>query len=250
MVSEAVEKAEYSRIEIFPMGGLVYITEDVFEKEPQFALKIVQLFFAKIEKLRQPAHPDSPCLEMADISLLWRLCVRPELMEYLFERCERDEEKLEAGDADAMRSVHLGITIACDYANLLYSRAELCMTLGQSDYIVQEDPDAPISTRPDELPILSERRIIAEDQLVDYFNTVAYSHEEANLRMIRYYASLQIDMRRNYRHLFVVHTETAAPCVQSWKQEIETITEVITPEEFIEELDKDGKASKFDFGTT
>lgn len=99
----------------------------------------------------------------------------------------------------------------------------------------------------DSFPILSERRIIAEEQPVDYFRTHERSQVEANLRMIRYYAGLQVHMRRDYRHFFVVHTEPSEPYVQQWKQEIQTIAGVLTPEECIEELGKDDSSSLFDF---
>lgn len=65
--------------------------------------------------------------------------------------------------------------------------------------------------------------------------------------MIRYFAGLQADMRRDYRHFFVVHTEPEATHAQQWKQEIQTIAEVITPEKCLEELEKEGGAGLFDF---
>ena len=100
---------------------------------------------------------------------------------------------------------------------------------------------------PDKYPIISERRAVAECQPIDYFNTRERSQEEANLHMIRYYAGLQVDMRRDYRHFYVVHTEPRAPCVQRWKQEIQTIAEVLTPERCMNELKKEDKESSIDF---
>jgi chromo domain-containing protein 1 len=82
---------------------------------------------------------------------------------------------------------------------------------------------------------------------VDYFNTVARSKEAANLNMIRYYAGLQVDMRRDYRHFYVVHTEPRTKYVQQWKEEIQTIANVLTPEQCIKEFKKDGQDSMFDF---
>ena len=96
----------YERIEIFPLGGFIYITEEVFETKPQLALEIVKLFFAKIQNLRGCAGPLAPWQEVDDASLLWRLCVRPELMEYLLQRCEDHAIALNAGDADMQRFVH------------------------------------------------------------------------------------------------------------------------------------------------
>jgi chromo domain-containing protein 1 len=65
--------------------------------------------------------------------------------------------------------------------------------------------------------------------------------------MIRYYAGVQVDMRRDYRHFFVVHTEPEAPYVQKWKDEIQTIGSVITPEQCVEEFEKSSEESMFDF---
>ncbi|KAF1935467.1 hypothetical protein EJ02DRAFT_389143 [Clathrospora elynae] len=228
-LSNAPPEIRQDCIDIFPHGGFIYITDEVFETKPQLALKITKLFFAKIDKLRQLAGPISPWHEVDDASILWRLCVRPELMEYLFEHCANHEMELEAGDPDVQ------------------SRAELYKIFDDTNYIEQDDSSTPVSLVADKYPIISERREIAECQPVDYFNTLAHSQEKANLHMIRYFAGLQVDMRREYRHFFVVHTEPRAPYVQQWKQEIQTIAEVITPEQCVEEFQKAGEDSLFDF---
>ncbi|CAE7195442.1 hypothetical protein PTNB85_05861 [Pyrenophora teres f. teres] len=213
-------------IEVFPVGGFIYITEEVFEKKPRLALKIIQLFCAKVTRLRsQKSAMDDG--ENAD--LLWRLCVRPELMEYLLKHCEDHQKELEAGDDE------------------LQSRAKLYTLLAETEYIEQDDPVAPLSLIPDKFPILSERREVAECQPVDYFGALARSREAANLNMIRYYAGLQIDLRRDFRHFFVVHTEPSAPYVHRWMEEIQTIAAVITPEQCVEELSMDERDSMFDF---
>lgn len=90
-------------IGIFPHGGFIYITDDVFEQKPQLALSIVKLFFAKIKQLRSLDGPISPWLEVADACLLWRLCVRPELMEYLYIKCKDNLAELQAGNPDHSR---------------------------------------------------------------------------------------------------------------------------------------------------
>ncbi|KAF1829423.1 hypothetical protein BDW02DRAFT_561180 [Decorospora gaudefroyi] len=228
-LSDAPPPIRHDCIEIFPLGGLIYITDEVFETKPQLALKIVKLFFAKIEKLKQLAGPLSAWQEVDDAGLLWRLCVRPELMEYLFRYCEDHSRELDASDPD------------------MQSRAGLYTILGETNYIEQDDPVVPLSLIPDKYPVLSERRVIAECEPVDYFNRLARSQEEANLAMIRYYAGLHIDMRRDYRHFFIVHTEPAASYAQQWKQEIQTISEIITPEQCAQELSKKGEESMFDF---
>ncbi|KAH8631971.1 hypothetical protein IG631_13654 [Alternaria alternata] len=228
-LTDGLPVLQYERIEIFPLGGFVYITEEVFETKPQLALEIVKLFFAKIVSLRGRAGPLAPWQEVDDASLLWRLCVRPELMDYLFQRCEDHAMDVNAGDVD------------------MQSCAKLYSLLAETNYIEQDDPVVPLSAVADKYPILSERRAIAECEPVDYFNTVARSKEAANLNMIRYYAGLQVDMRRDYRHFYVVHTEPKAKYVQEWKQEIQTIADVITPEQCINEMLKDGQDSMFDF---
>jgi chromo domain-containing protein 1 len=127
------------------------------------------------------------------------------------------------------------------------SLADLYMILSDPDFIEQDEAGGPVSLLPDDCVILSERRVIAESKPWDYFNTLARSQEEANRRMIRYYAALQIDMRRDYRHFYVVHTEPKAPYVQNWKDELQTIADVISPEKMVEELKKESKESLFDF---
>ena len=93
----------YERIEIFPVGGFIYITEEVFETQPRLALQIIKLFFAKITNLKKLADPLAPWQEVDDASLFWRLCVRPELMEYLLQKCEDHAIDLDAGNADIQR---------------------------------------------------------------------------------------------------------------------------------------------------
>jgi len=108
-------------------------------------------------------------------------------------------------------------------------------------------PSEPFSPIPDQYPVLSERRVIAEAPPLEYFGTRARSQEQANFRMIRYYALLQADLRRDYRHFVVVHTDPSAGYVEQWKNDVQSITAVITPETCLEELEKDGGVSMFDF---
>jgi chromo domain-containing protein 1 len=105
-LSNAPPVYRYAPIEIFPVGGIIYITDEVFSTEPQVALKIVKLYFDKIAMLKQRKGPPCPGRQVEDASLLWRLCVRPELMQYLMDDCEQHEAELDAGDADAQRFVH------------------------------------------------------------------------------------------------------------------------------------------------
>jgi chromo domain-containing protein 1 len=91
------------RTEIFPVGGFIYITDEVFEMKPQLVLEMIKLFFAKITKLKELSGPSAQCQEVVDSSLLWRLCVRPELMEHLYQYCQDRETELHAGDPDVQR---------------------------------------------------------------------------------------------------------------------------------------------------
>ncbi|KAJ4335575.1 hypothetical protein N0V95_008855 [Ascochyta clinopodiicola] len=216
-------------INVFPHGGFIYITDDVLEQKPQLVLSIVKLFFAKIEQLRSLDGPGSPWYEVHDACLLWRLCVRPEFMEHLFQKCTDNAAELAAGDPDHQ------------------SRLELYHLLMLKNYIEQDQsPEDPNSVQ-DKYPILSERRSIADQQPLDYFNCLSNSQDDANLRMITYYATMQVLMRRDYRRFYVVHTEPEAPCAQQWSKRVQTIAEVITPEKCVEELGKDGRESLFDF---
>lgn len=103
-LTDAPPELRQDRIEIFPLGGFIYITDEVFTKQPQIALRIVQSFFAKIEKLQRITNSISPWCEVDD--LLWRLCVRPELMEHLFQHCQDHAQELDEGNPDVQRLVN------------------------------------------------------------------------------------------------------------------------------------------------
>ena len=94
---------ERNRINIFPHGGFIYITDDVFHHTPQLALKIISLFFDKIELLRKLDSPVLPWLEVPDAFLIWRICVRPELMDYLYQKCNDNEAEIAAENPEFMR---------------------------------------------------------------------------------------------------------------------------------------------------
>jgi chromo domain-containing protein 1 len=81
----------FDRIEIFPHGGMIYITDDVFEQQPQQALRLIELFFVKIERCRQVDGPVDPWKRVDDGCLLWRLGVRPELMQSIYDKVMEEE---------------------------------------------------------------------------------------------------------------------------------------------------------------
>ncbi|KAH6642779.1 hypothetical protein C7974DRAFT_372654 [Boeremia exigua] len=247
-VDQTPPELQHDRIGVFPHGGFIYITDDVFEKEPQLALRITKLFFAKIEQLRSRDGPVSWWQEVDDACLLWRLCVRPELMEYLYEACAENAEELAAGNPDHLWRVYSNPLVPVAFADCSYSRFELYQLLTSTNYIEQDHPAEPLSPVQDKYPILSERREIAEDPTLDYFNRRAHSREDANTHMIGYYAAMQAtDMRRAYRQFYVVHTEPEAACAQQWKASIHNIADVITPEQCCNEFSKASKDSLFDF---
>lgn len=219
----------YGPVEIFPVGGFIYITDEVFDKEPQVALKIIELFFAKIEKLKQYKGMPSLGRQVETANLLWRLCVRPELMKYLFDYCEKYANRVDSGDAE------------------MQSRARLYTLLAETQYIEQDHPSEPLSRVPDKFPILSERRIIADSEPVTYFKTVKRDPAAANVNMMRYYAGLHVDMRRDYRHFYLVHTDPRAGVVQQWRDEMQTIGRVMSPRQCVQELEKESRVSMIDF---
>jgi chromo domain-containing protein 1 len=243
-VSPNPPELRYDRVDVFPHGGLIYITDDVLDQKPQLALSIFKRFFAKIEQLRSVNGPTSPWLEVHDACLLWRLCVRPELMESLYQKCEENSAELAAQNPDDLRC-QCYLRLSTDHST---SRAELYQLLTSTNYVDQDHPIEPLSLVQDKYPILSERRVIAEHPPLDYFNRAANSQEDANTHMVGYYAAMQsVDLRRTYRHFYVVHTEPEADCAIEWNASIHNIAGIITPEQCIEELSKPSKESMFDF---
>lgn len=97
-VSTFEPEMRYDCIEIFPHGGIIYITDDVFLKEPQKALGIFELFFEKIKQCRRVAGPIDPWKRVDDGCLLWRIAVRPELMQDLYDKSVKHEAEIEARD--------------------------------------------------------------------------------------------------------------------------------------------------------
>jgi len=225
-MSTSAPAMRYDRIEIFPHGGIIYITDDVFMKTPVEVLKIFELFFAKIEKCRQVAGPIDPWKRVDDGCLLWRLAVRPELMQALFERCEAHEAEIEAKNP------------------LHVSLLKLYELLAATKYIEQDDA-GPYCPRPDDyFPVISERFPVMENY---YYPALATSQSLANTRMIEYFGGIVIDQRQYYRQYFVVHTEPDGRDAKDWKERVQNIDEVMSPAKFIEEFEKDARGNRFEF---
>jgi chromo domain-containing protein 1 len=93
----------YDRFAIFPHGGIIYITDDVFEKQPQLALTMFEHFFAKIEAGRKVDGDVIPGMYVNDGILLWRLGVRPELIRWIGDMCMDHQADIDEGDPNYVR---------------------------------------------------------------------------------------------------------------------------------------------------
>ncbi|KAF2878196.1 hypothetical protein BDV95DRAFT_480552 [Massariosphaeria phaeospora] len=221
-ISTFLPAYRYDSIPIFPHGGFIYITDDVFTKKPMEALKIVELFIARIEMCRQVAGPIDPVKRVNDGCLIWRLAVRPDFMRNLYDTCEKHEAEIEALDPVQL------------------TRVKLYELLTRTEYI-EPDDDAPFEIHPDDYwPIISER----QELMPDYFEALARSQEAANAHMIRLYSGMLIEHRQSYRQYFVVHTE---PEKATWQNSITNIDEVMTPEKCIEYFEQPSKGNRFEF---
>jgi chromo domain-containing protein 1 len=225
-ISTFAPTMQYECIEIFPHGGIIYITDDVFRKKPAEALKIFELFLAKIEKCRQVAGPIDPFKRVDDGCLLWRIGVRPELMQALYERVERHEADIEEGNPQ--------------FVSLL----KLYELFEETKYI-ERDIVGPLTLQPDDyFPIISERHSTMEDY---YYPALATSQSLANTKMIEYFSGMLIDQRQYYRQFFVIHTEPDGNDAKEWKEKVQNIDEVMSAEQFIDEFEKEPRGNRFDF---
>ncbi|ORY18027.1 hypothetical protein BCR34DRAFT_380955 [Clohesyomyces aquaticus] len=213
----------YDRIELFPLGGVIYITDDVFTKQPQHALRIIQLFFDRIKACCVADNPPDEHRLPKDGLLLWRLAVRPDFMEAVYQWCSPDEENLDP-DSLAQRS------------RTLYK------LLSSSGFIPEDEVEPSIYAHlpEDYFPIMS----LPGAWKPDFFPALKRSGAEANDVMVEFYAQWMIDHARDYRHFFVVHTE---PQSSGWMEKWAHLDEVMTPEKCIEYLRMPTKGARFDF---
>ncbi|KAF2006186.1 hypothetical protein P154DRAFT_529874 [Amniculicola lignicola CBS 123094] len=211
-------------IPIFPHGGVIYITDDVFRDKPREALKIMKLFISKIERCRQLDGPVDPWKRVDDGCLLWRLATPPELLDSIYLSIEKYADWIEAGDS------------------IQISRLELYDLLSRIGYVEQDTPE--IRFRPDDhFPIMSERR----DFWPEYFEALKEdnnSSSKANDLAVQHYSEWLVYRRRDYRQLFVVHTEGNKA---EWMKKHQSIDLIMTPEKCIKLLEQAGKGSRIDF---
>lgn len=215
-------------IELFPHGGMILVTEDVFANAPREALRIVRLFIDKVNKCRALEWGISKDVDyldnttsVKDAGLVWRLVVRPELMDWTFRTYEAQEGREIESDSQAR-----------------YALYEL---LTQNPYIYQDDGKEFDGMPTDYYPIMSEHR----DCAGPYYEVREKDGVAAlNDFMVENTAREIIRLRREYRHLYVITTE---PEKVDWAEKWKNIGEVMTPKRCIEELEKDSQESVFNF---
>lgn len=120
---------------------------------------------------------------------------------------------------------------------------QLYNLLSDCNYIEHnQDASEPYVMLPDDYwPIISERDIVSDA----YYEALKCSQMEANNEQVGLYAGTVVELRRMYRHYFVVHTE---PTKVDWKTRWLHLDEVLTPEKCIEYLEKPpAKGNRIDF---
>ncbi|PVH94723.1 hypothetical protein DM02DRAFT_692527 [Periconia macrospinosa] len=220
----------YDRIEIFPHGGIIFITDDVFNHKPQQALTLIKHFLAKIEACRAVDGPADPWRRVDDGFLPWRLGVRPELMQYLYDTVITHEKAIDAGDLTHKPRLDL------------YELLEASRYIEQDTDSINSPHDLPV----DYFPIISKRRDGIQVSET-FFKALKLSQNAANTVMVEHFSSMVIEQRQSYRKFFVVHTQPDSVAARDWKKRIGILDEVLTPERCIEELEKDPKGNRFDF---
>jgi chromo domain-containing protein 1 len=101
LVSPAWIPQEYNCIEVFPMGGVIVMTDDVFEKNPVEALNIVTKFIEKVDETQKFDMPFECGRSLLDRYVAWRLIVRPGIMQWLYDWCIAHEKQCEAKEPHA-----------------------------------------------------------------------------------------------------------------------------------------------------
>ncbi|KAF2271696.1 uncharacterized protein EI97DRAFT_470965 [Westerdykella ornata] len=225
---DRVDPTKYECEEVFPLGGIIFITDDVLENAPSQALDILNLFITKVNKCRNETDSSVPWDYKNYSSLFWRLAVRPDLIQSAFDR------------VDALEAESLGNSnsLAWERASLLAHFADLA-ELNFMDHVQPSYIPRLVDLR----PILSE----PADQSQAYFAALSSSPTGAIDQQVEYWAKKVCAMRKSYRHFFVVHTEPSSEQSAEWQRKFCNIDEVITPEKCIELLKEDSEGSRIDF---
>lgn len=233
MWNPKTQHLEFSRQEIFPHGGIIYITDDVFLQTPQLALRIFEHFFDMVEAGRRvdPGYMQEN-MKVNDGLLLWRIGARPELMQWI-------------GDTAVAHQSTLG-----QFNANIAALESLYKLLNSTSYI---DPDPtlyspenrpPENRRLDYYPVISAREDFAR-QIGLYYDAKAVSQHEANTDMVNHYSGLVVVESRLYRQFFVVHTDAVGIGAQ-WKETFANIDEVMTGERCVEYFECGTKGNRFE----
>ncbi|KAH7112158.1 hypothetical protein B0J11DRAFT_542776 [Dendryphion nanum] len=217
-------KPKYACIEIFPHGGLIYITDDVFDRKPVEAAKIMELYCSKVHKCHELGGFADPWKYISDGPLLWRLATRPELMESIMNWLQEHEEDLHANRPEPQ------------------ALANMYEMLTHYGYVEQDDGGPYVARPTDYFPIISEKRQMCPQ----YYEQLARGQKEANKEQVKLFGERLVYLNRDYRHFIVVHTE---PSDVDWQQKYQQLDEIMTPEQLIQCLEEpDAPGMRIDFG--
>ncbi|KAF2203304.1 hypothetical protein GQ43DRAFT_461686 [Delitschia confertaspora ATCC 74209] len=205
----------YVCAKVQPVGGVIFITDDVWRYQPDEALRIVQLFFEKVR-----------ALERFDGVLCWRLATRPAFLKFLLELCEPHWAALNARDP-----------------SVPFSRWQLFEYISESDYSFPEE-HTPIHyfLVEDEYPIMSPHPALQDD----YDRALARSERHANSLMVGFYAQWMVERKDMYRHYCIVHTEPLRN-VDYWRDWYQNIEEIMNPSQCIGYLENNARDQRFQY---
>ncbi|KAF2660247.1 hypothetical protein K491DRAFT_688574 [Lophiostoma macrostomum CBS 122681] len=220
-VSPSWMPQEYSCVEMFPIGGIIVMTDDVFLNNPVEALGIVAKFINRVEECQKFNLPLEDGNTLLDRYVAWRLVVRPGIMQWLYDWCEAHEKQCEAEEPHAQAIM------------------DLYFLLKNTGYCCPAEPEEAFRQLPPEFwPIMSERPVVLDG----YREAMKKSHDATNRFLVNHYADWMLSNYRDYRHLIVVH-----PYPERWEDEIPLIDEVMTPGKCIEHFEQPARGNRFDF---
>jgi chromo domain-containing protein 1 len=115
------------------------------------------------------------------------------------------------------------------------------MLLSSCHFIEQDGPKPYYMICPDDYwAIISEQK--RESDL--YYDALEKGQTEANRAQVAYWSQIMVQLRRDYRSFFVVHTE---PSKVDWQEQLQHIDEIMTPEKCIEYFEQPAQGNRFDF---